>query len=80
MDAHTLELLEFHKVCELVAGYASGSLGREAARALAPSTDLEAVRQGLALVSEMVMALGLGQSPPLAGVHDIRLTVRRATA
>ncbi len=32
MDAHTLELLEFAKVLELVAGYASCSLGKDLAR------------------------------------------------
>ena len=32
MDAHTLELLEFHKVRELLAGYAACSLGKELAR------------------------------------------------
>ncbi|HEX4588516.1 MAG TPA: DNA strand exchange inhibitor protein [Gemmataceae bacterium] len=79
MDAHTLELLEFDKVRELLAGFAAGSLGRELARAVEPSTDVEAIRRELALVSEMVVALGLGQSPPFGGLHDVRLTVRRAS-
>src|SRR3954470_12779070 len=78
MDAHTLELLQFHKVRELLAGYAAESMGRELARAVEPSTDVEAIRRDLALVSEMVLALGLGQSPPFGGLHDVRLTVRRA--
>ncbi len=78
MDAHTLELLEFGKVRELLAGYAACSLGKELARAVEPSTDAEAIRRELVLVSEMVLALGLGQSPPFGGLHDVRLTVRRA--
>src|SRR5437016_3512064 len=78
MDEHTLELLEFGKVRELLAGYAACSLGKELARALEPSTDAEKVRAELALVSEMVDALGAGQAPPFGGLHDIRLTVRRA--
>jgi DNA mismatch repair protein MutS2 len=78
MDAHTLELLEFDKVRELLAGYAACSLGKELARAVAPSADVLAIRHDLDLVSEMVGAIGLGQSPPLGGLHDIRLTVRRA--
>jgi DNA mismatch repair protein MutS2 len=78
MDAHTLELLEFDKVRELLAGYAACSLGKELARAVAPSADVLAIRHDLDLVSEMLGAIGLGQSPPLGGLHDIRLTVRRA--
>jgi DNA mismatch repair protein MutS2 len=78
MDEHTLELLEFDKVRELLAGSALTSLGREAARAVVPSTDIDAIRHDLSLVGEMVMALELGQPPPLAGVRDIRLAVRRA--
>ena len=35
-------------------------------------------RGELRLVSEMVEALGLGQSPPFGGLHDVRLVVRRA--
>ncbi|HEY1378272.1 MAG TPA: DNA strand exchange inhibitor protein [Gemmataceae bacterium] len=78
MDPHTLELLEFDKVRDLLAGYAACSLGKELARAVAPSTDAAAIRRDLDLVSEMALALGLGQSPPFGGLHDVRLTVRRA--
>src|SRR5437763_9048059 len=78
MDGHTLELLEFGKVRELLAGYAACSLGKELARQLEPGTDAEKVRAQLALVSEMVDALGQGLAPPFGGLHDVRLTVRRA--
>ena len=78
MDAHTLELLEFDKVRELLAGYAACSLGKELARQLEPSADADAIRAELALVSEMVDALGQGQAPPFGGLHDVRLIVRRA--
>jgi DNA mismatch repair protein MutS2 len=78
MDPHTLELLEFDKVRELAAGYAACSLGKELARRLEPLTDPDKVRAELALVSEMADALGQGLSPPFGGLHDVRLTVRRA--
>src|SRR5205823_1638959 len=35
-------------------------------------------RAALALVTEMVEALGMGQSPPFAGLRDVRLLARRA--
>lgn len=78
MDAHTLELLEFAKVRELVAGYAACSLGKELARQAEPSTNVERIRTELALVTEMVDALGQGQGPPFGGLHDVRILVRRA--
>src|SRR5947209_9073859 len=78
MDQHTLELLEFGKVRELLAGYAASSLGKELARRLEPGTNLDQVREEQALVSEMVDALGQGQAPPFGGLHDVRLVVRRA--
>jgi DNA mismatch repair protein MutS2 len=78
MDAHSLELLEFHKVRDLLAGYSSSSLGKERARQVEPSTDRDRIRADLALVSEMAEALGEGQSPPFGGLHDVRLLARRA--
>src|SRR5438045_2751961 len=78
MDSHTLELLEFDKVRELLAGYATSSLGRDLARQVEPSTLVDDVRHELALTSEMVTALGLGQAPPFSGLHDVRLLARRA--
>jgi DNA mismatch repair protein MutS2 len=78
MDAHTLELLQFDTVRELLAGYAASSLGRELARGIEPSTDPVGIRREIALVSEMVTALGLGQAPPFSGLHDVRLLARRA--
>jgi DNA mismatch repair protein MutS2 len=78
MDPHTLELLEFDKVRELLAGYAACSLGKELARQIEPGTDPEPIRAELALVTEMVLALAQGHAPPLGGLHDVRLLARRA--
>ncbi len=78
MDAHTLALLEFDKVRELLAGHAASSLGKELARAVEPLTDADAIRAEIALVAEMVDALGEGQAPPFGGLHDVRLLARRA--
>ncbi len=78
MDNHTLELLEFHKVRDLLAGYAASSLGKELAKQVEPGTDADKIRAELALVTEMADVLGEGQSPPFGGLHDVRLTVRRA--
>ncbi len=78
MDAHTLGLLEFDKVRDLLSAYAACSLGKELARQVEPLVDAEKVRAELALVTEMAGALGEGQTPPFGGLHDVRLLVRRA--
>lgn len=78
MDSHTLELLQFDELRSLLAGYAASSLGRDLARQVEPLSDFSQIRSELALVSEMVEALDLGQSPPLGGLQDVRLLVRRA--
>ncbi|HEV3081319.1 MAG TPA: DNA strand exchange inhibitor protein [Gemmataceae bacterium] len=78
MDAHSLELLEFNKVRDLLSEYAASSLGKELTRQVEPGTDAEKIRAELALVSEMADALGQGQSPPFSGLHDVRLLARRA--
>ena len=78
MDAHTLDLLEFHKIRELVGTYAFCSLGKDLALQAEPSTNAESIRAELSLVSELVEVLGQGQSPPFAGLRDVRLLARRA--
>ena len=78
MDAHTLELLEFHKIRELVGSYAFCSLGKDLALQAEPSTNADSIRAELTLVSELVDALGQGQSPPFTGLHDVRMLARRA--
>ncbi len=78
MDAHTLELLEFGKVRDLLAGYAATSLGKDLAKQVEPLTDLGRIRAAVALVSEMVEALVEGQAPPFSGLHDVRMLTRRA--
>src|SRR5262245_57115883 len=78
MDEHSLELVRFGEVRGPLAGYAATALGKELARQVEPDTDAEAIRGRIALVSEMVDALGHGQAPPFGGVHDVRMLIRRA--
>ena len=78
MDAHTLELLGFDKLRALLAGYTASSLGADLAKQIEPSVELAVVRKEIALVTEMVDALGREQPPPFAGLRDVRLVARRA--
>ena len=78
MDSHTLDLLGFDKIRKLLATYTASTLGRDLARQVEPSLDIEQIRIELALTSEMVETLAVGQAPPLSGLHDVRLLARRA--
>ncbi len=80
MDEHTLKLLEFDKVRELVARRAASDLGRERIHHLAPTTDRSAIEADQALVAEMVQAIGQGSAPGFADLRDVRADVRRARA
>ena len=57
MDHHTLNLLDFHKVRDLVASYAITSLGKELASQLQPLHDIELIHRHIAIVTEMTEAL-----------------------
>ncbi|QEH37101.1 Endonuclease MutS2 [Aquisphaera giovannonii] len=78
MDSHTLDLLEFDRIRLLLASRAACSLGKEAARGLAPMVDPGSIHEELALTTEMVEAIRSRITPPLGGLHDIRPHVQRA--
>lgn len=78
MDAHTLGLLEYDKVRQLLAGYVATSLGRELALRVEPFTELADARCEMALVTEMVRELDAGAGPSFGGLQDVRLIIRRA--
>ncbi|MSR29898.1 MAG: DNA strand exchange inhibitor protein [Gemmataceae bacterium] len=78
-DPHTLEILQFPKIRDIVASHCFSSLGKELAFKLDHLIALEKVVEEIDLVTEMVKALERGQSPPFSGLSDIRLVVRRAS-
>ena len=78
-DLHTLELLQFPKIREMAASYCFTSLGKERASQMNRVDSFDVLRDEILLVTEMVKSLSLGQTPPFAGLSDIRLLVRRAS-
>lgn len=72
IDEHTLNVLEFAQVLELLAGFASSDLGRDAARRLYPSTSSKWIRTRMAETSELRDLLDRQIRVPLAGLRDIR--------
>ncbi len=79
MDARTLRVLEFDKIRDRLAGHTSFSLGRERARALAPTDDIRQAVVWQAETREARRLLDEKSDVHLDGVHDLRPFVEQAT-
>jgi DNA mismatch repair protein MutS2 len=73
-----LELLEFHKIREILAGFTSFSASRELALDLAPFSSEEEVRLRLRQSAEARRLLSLSPDTNIGEVADIRETVKMA--
>jgi len=71
MDQHTLDILEFHRIKEILATYASSSLGKSLARSIQPDTDIHKIEVWQRQVTELRRLMGDGRLP-LGGIRDVR--------
>jgi DNA mismatch repair protein MutS2 len=78
LDDRNLELLEFHKIREILAGFTSFSTSRELALGLAPLSDEEDVRLRLRQSAEARRLLSLSPDFHIGDVVDIREVVKMA--
>ena len=78
MHAKHLSTLEFPKVLERLATYASFSAGEEKARTLTPETDWREIRWQLETTSEARALLDAKPDTSLGGAHDTRPFVAAA--
>ena len=78
MGDRDLELLEFHKIREILAGFTSFSASRDLALNLVPLSDEEKVRLRLKESSEARRLLSLSPDTHIGEVTDIRETVKMA--
>lgn len=72
MDNKDLELLEFPRIREIIAGYCSFSISRDMAMSLSPSTDIEEINKRLAESAEASRLMEEDGSVSAGGVEDIR--------
>ncbi len=79
MDEHTLRVLEFEKVRDMLMLQTAGPLGAEAVQALMPSGDIEVVRNRMTETAEACAIIDDEGSIPLGGIHDIRQSVKKAS-
>jgi len=79
MDQHTLQVLEFHKIRQLVSQKALSPLGHENALTILPMADGERIALSLEEVSESVGLFQAGGDLPLERFQDIRPGLARCT-
>ncbi len=78
MDEKSLEVLEFPKIREILAGFASFYLSRELARNTMPLTDAVAIDRSLRLSAEARHLLSLAPDFSIGEIADIRQAVSLA--
>ena len=78
VDDHTLRVLEFEKVLQLLAGETAFSVGRELALQVRPATEYDEAFELLSLTAEMRLLDQLGIDIPFAGARDVRPAIHGA--
>lgn len=78
MDTHSLQVLEFPAIREILAAETDSPLGRERALALRPTADPDLVLHRLGQTREARALLAQGGIPSLGRATDIRPAVERA--
>jgi DNA mismatch repair protein MutS2 len=71
MDAHSIELLEFNRIKEILKTYAASELGRGVADKTAPLADSDKIAVCQEQTTELRNLLESRARPPLAGIFDI---------
>ncbi len=77
MNEHSLRVLEFDKVINIVAGYAASEPGKAAVKRLLPDGAREIVTARLRETSEFMQILRGGENPPLDGIFDVGQTIEK---
>jgi DNA mismatch repair protein MutS2 len=75
MNEHAFRVLEYDKVRDIVACYASSEPGRAEVLELLPVAEFSEVSERLGETREFLNILGSGDHPPLDGILDIRREV-----
>jgi DNA mismatch repair protein MutS2 len=80
MNEHTLRVLEYTKVKNIVAAYAASEAGKRAVAGLLPAGDASVVEKLLRETGECTGILLSGERPPLDGVLDIGPAIEKLGA
>ena len=80
MNEHTLRVLEFDKIVNIVAGYAASEAGRISVLSMLPAGDRSIAEERLSETSEFLRILECGENPPLDGILAIGQAVAKLNA
>jgi DNA mismatch repair protein MutS2 len=80
MNEHSLRVLEFDKVIEIVAGFAASEPGRTMVRGTLPVNDRKTIALRLQETREIISILESGNNPPLDGILDIGKVIGKLSA
>lgn len=78
MDNKILKTMEFHKIIDQLAKFTQTTLGRQAAEALRPSSQLDEVKRLLQATDEAFKVDRLKGAPSFGGIVDITAAAKRA--
>ncbi|MCZ6679564.1 MAG: endonuclease MutS2 [Candidatus Poribacteria bacterium] len=71
MNQHTLDVLEYDKVRELLVRFAASGLGKNLAQRVRPLTDVHRIERLIAETTELKTLLAPDRYLPMGGLHDL---------
>ncbi len=77
MNSHTLKVLEYHKIIQILASYSSSSIGKERIKNLKPLTDYSQIKQLIDETTDLKEMLHPNRAFPISGVFDISLILKK---
>ena len=80
MDEHTLKVLEFDKIREMLSKHCLSEMGRELAISIFPTKDKEIAEKEIRQTTELKEILLYEETFPLSSMEDIRNSLKKAEA
>ncbi|MFH1336261.1 MAG: endonuclease MutS2, partial [Candidatus Zixiibacteriota bacterium] len=78
MNEHTLKVLEFNKIKDMLSGLCLSQMGKELALSIFPAKDKEIVEKELSETTQMKEILLYEEPFPLTSMRDIRVSLKKA--
>ncbi len=77
MNQKVFATLEYNKITETLASYASSEKAKEMCRRLVPSTDQDEISQALLQTNDALSRIYKKGAPLLSGIHDVGASLKR---
>ncbi|MCP4750320.1 MAG: hypothetical protein GY866_05480, partial [Proteobacteria bacterium] len=77
MNSHTLSVLEYHRIIDILSDLAKSELGQNHIRSIRPFTDLDIIEQRIAETTELKAILEPNRSLPVSGLCDLTPVLKK---